>query len=108
MLTDKDVFYVTNLGGSGWGDPIDRDYNLVLKDFLDGWIDEEQALKVYGVYFDKEKKSVDLNQSNSQRAMIRENRLKEASGGSKEYKTSTEIAPLDIIPAVPEAKTSIL
>ena len=92
LLSDKDVFYVTNLGGSGWGDPIDRDSNLVLKDFLDGWIDEDQALKVYGVVFNKEKKSIDLEQTNSQRSKIRENRLKEATGGSKDYKQGSEEA----------------
>ena len=36
-------------GGGGYGDPLDRDPELVLKDVLEGWISAERALDPYGV-----------------------------------------------------------
>ena len=92
LLTNNDVFYVTNLGGSGWGDPIDRSPDLVLKDFLDGWINEEQATKIYGVIFNKELTSVDSDATLLNRENIRKKRLQEAKGGQKEYKSGNKEA----------------
>jgi N-methylhydantoinase B len=36
-------------GGAGWGDPLDRDPELVLGDVLDEYVSPEAALRDYGV-----------------------------------------------------------
>ena len=36
-------------GGGGWGDPVERDPELVLADVKDGIVSETKALEIYGV-----------------------------------------------------------
>lgn len=36
-------------GGGGWGDPLDRDPSLVLKDVIGGYVSLESSLRDYGV-----------------------------------------------------------
>ena len=46
-------------GGGGYGNPKERDPERVRQDFLNGYIDREQAEGVYGVYLDETGSSVD-------------------------------------------------
>jgi N-methylhydantoinase B len=46
-------------GGGGWGDPFDRDPQMVLEDVLDEYISIECAEKNYGVVIDRESMKVD-------------------------------------------------
>jgi N-methylhydantoinase B len=46
------VRVVTGTGG-GWGEPLDRDTELVLADVLDGYVTPAQARSVYGVAIDE-------------------------------------------------------
>ena len=36
-------------GGGGYGDPRERDPQLVLRDYREGWISDERVSEVYGV-----------------------------------------------------------
>ena len=47
-------------GGGGYGDPLERDPQLVLRDVLDERVSYEKAKELYGVYVDKEAREVDL------------------------------------------------
>lgn len=44
-----DVFIVRTAGGGGYGKPLERDPELVLKDVENGYVTRDQALKEYGV-----------------------------------------------------------
>ena len=46
-------------GGAGWGDPLDRNPDLVLADVLDGYVSLDAAATYYGVVIDPEKRQVD-------------------------------------------------
>jgi N-methylhydantoinase B len=48
-LNTDDVIRVMTGTGAGWGDPKDRDPELVKEDLKNGYITEEQAKKYYGV-----------------------------------------------------------
>ena len=48
-MTDSDVFAVTWQGGGGWGDPIERDPQAVLRDLAAGWVSTQAAKEIYGV-----------------------------------------------------------
>ena len=48
-LHDGDVQYVRFMGGGGYGDPLDRDPELVLKDVLAGLVTDGPAGGIYGV-----------------------------------------------------------
>jgi N-methylhydantoinase B len=55
-----DVFRHITAGGGGYGDPRDRDPELVLVDVLDGKLSAEDARREYGVALDQEKGCVDV------------------------------------------------
>ena len=48
-LKAGDVFRLDTPGGGGFGDPLDRDPALVLKDVREGYVSPESALADYGV-----------------------------------------------------------
>jgi N-methylhydantoinase B len=51
-LNEGDIQYVRFMGGGGYGDPIDRDPQLVLDDVLQGLVTTESAHAIYGVVVD--------------------------------------------------------
>lgn len=68
-----DVFEHTWSGGGGFGDPLDRDPDLVLFDVLAGAVSPEAAHTMYGVVIDRER--VVSEQTVSRREEIRRERL---------------------------------
>jgi N-methylhydantoinase B len=47
-LRRGDTFALRSSGGGGWGDPVDRDRELVRADVRDGYVTAEQARDIYG------------------------------------------------------------
>jgi N-methylhydantoinase B len=85
-------------GGGGFGDPLDREPQAVLRDYGRGWVSRETAERIYGAVLDADGKKVDGEATAQRRKEIRETRLREgkpASGkstaldgnGKKELKT---------------------
>jgi N-methylhydantoinase B len=48
-LEDGDIQYVRFMGGGGYGDPVDRDPELVAEDVRRGLVTEDAAREIYGV-----------------------------------------------------------
>lgn len=48
-LNTDDVIQVMTATGAGWGDPLERDINLVKEDVKNGYVTPEQAQKYYGL-----------------------------------------------------------
>jgi len=48
-LKKGDRIYYSSSGGGGFGNPLDRDLQLVLEDVMDEWLSVEAARKYYGV-----------------------------------------------------------
>jgi N-methylhydantoinase B len=44
-----DVVVIQAAGGGGYGDPLERDPNLVAEDVADGYVSQDRAAEVYGV-----------------------------------------------------------
>jgi N-methylhydantoinase B len=63
------VRVVTGCGG-GSGDPLDREPELVLRDWRDGYITAEEAERDYGVVIDVASPSVDLAATRQRRALM--------------------------------------
>ena len=55
-----DLLRVETGGGGGWGDPLDRDADVVLRDVVQGFITAEAARLEYGVVIDPEEPQLDL------------------------------------------------
>jgi N-methylhydantoinase B len=72
-LNEGDIQYVRFMGGGGYGDPIDRDPQLVLDDVLRGLVTEEAARGIYGVAVDGER--VDGAATAERRRALRSERL---------------------------------
>lgn len=70
----KDVFFYTLGGGSGIGDPLFREPELVADDVRDGYVSVHQALNGYGVVADEEG-NLDAAATDARRPEIRAERL---------------------------------
>ena len=72
-LEEGDVQYVRFMGGGGYGDPIDRDPELVLTDVLAGLVTDGPAREIYGVVIEAGR--VDEGLTRARRREIRTERL---------------------------------
>jgi N-methylhydantoinase B len=72
-LHEGDVQYVRFMGGGGYGDPLDRDPALVLRDVRAGLVTEGPASEIYGVVIDAD--AVDADATRSRRRELRSERL---------------------------------
>jgi len=68
------------MGGGGFGDPLERDPALVLKDVKNSLVSNEYAEKVYGVIIETPAMNVDFSKTEEKRAEIRSLRRKGAGG----------------------------
>ncbi|MFQ5875192.1 MAG: hydantoinase B/oxoprolinase family protein, partial [Dehalococcoidia bacterium] len=66
-LHHGDQLHVFTAGGAGYGDPLDRDPELVLQDVLDRRVSVESALEDYGVVIDQEARVVNLEETAKER-----------------------------------------
>lgn len=71
-----DVYHCIGMGGGGYGDPIDRDPALVLRDVINGLVTPEWAAKTYGVVVSGHPLQVDEAATTQQRQAIRAERRK--------------------------------
>src|ERR1700690_904452 len=56
---DSEVIVRTG-GGGGWGDPLDRDAELVRADVVEGFVSAEKAFSEYAVVLDPRNGAVDV------------------------------------------------
>ncbi len=74
-IVGDDIMYMRGVGGGGYGDPLDRDPELVLNDVLLGLVTDGPARDIYGVVIDYHNKKVDVEATYRQRLTLRKNRL---------------------------------
>jgi N-methylhydantoinase B len=67
---EGDVVYMRLASGGGYGDPLERDPQLVLEDVIDGLVSERAAPEVYGVVLDQKREAVDWPQTKALRANL--------------------------------------
>lgn len=65
-----------SIGGAGYGDPLDRDPELVIKDLRNELISEWSAENIYKVAYDRKKFRVDQEKTNEFRDEEKKSRLK--------------------------------
>jgi len=73
-----DFFHCYYQGGAGYGDPIDREPERVLRDVLNRWVSAEFAREVYGVVLTDDGESVDAPATEQRREEIRKWRRENA------------------------------
>ena len=62
-----DVIIMDAAGGGGYGDPLDRDPEMVEQDVMDGYVSLEKAKEDYGVVIDGKTKRVDVDSTKKSR-----------------------------------------
>lgn len=75
-LAHGDVLYMRVASGGGYGDPLERDPQLVQKDVVNGLVSRDAARGIYGVVLDKSTGSVDFAATHELRTALRESELK--------------------------------
>jgi N-methylhydantoinase B len=76
QLTNGDVLWLRCHGGGGYGDPLDRDFELVRSDVADRYVSVQAAKDVYGVVINPVTLEVDTKATEARRQQIKENRFK--------------------------------
>ena len=79
-------------GGGGFGDPIDREPQLVLKDFGRGWVSRDVAEKIYGVVLTGDGKAIDGRATEKRRDEIRQERRLQSTATSAQSHATRELA----------------
>jgi N-methylhydantoinase B len=69
-VTKQTVIRAETTGGGGWGDPLDRDPQMVLTDFLNGYISRQGARDDYGVVID-DRDQIDCKATDALRQTMR-------------------------------------
>jgi len=72
-LRRDDVVSIRTGGGGGWGNPLERDPNLVLWDVVNGYITIDVAKNVYGVIIDPSTMLIDWEGTNELRERSKKN-----------------------------------
>lgn len=62
-INKNDTYTSYPSGGGGWGDPLERDPEMVLSDARDGFISLDKAKKVYGVAIDSKSWKIDIEET---------------------------------------------
>lgn len=70
-LKKGDIVSIRSGGGGGWGNPLERDPELVLWDVINEYITPEVARNVYGVVIDLSSRSVDYEATRKLREELR-------------------------------------
>ena len=73
QLNEGDVLQQTACGGAGYGDPLDRNPELVVKDITNGLVSLPCAKELYGVVTDSNLK-LDMEKTSKQREEMKEKR----------------------------------
>ena len=77
-VAQGDVLYMRVASGGGYGDPLERDPELVRGDVNNGLVSRESARNIYGTVIDERDGSVNLAATRDLRKALRETELKEA------------------------------
>ena len=73
-LGDGGVLYMRMSSGGGYGDPLDREPEAVLRDVVNGLVSRDVARDIYGVAFEHSETAVDVSATEELRAGIRAQR----------------------------------
>lgn len=74
ILKKGDIVSIRSGGGGGWGNPLERDPYLVLKDYKDGVINIETTKNTYGVIIDIDNLVVVLDETEKLRLEMKRNK----------------------------------
>lgn len=102
-LAKSDVQYVRFMGGGGYGDPVDREPEAVLRDVEAGLVTNGPARTIYGVVIAES--AVDEGATNAQRLKIRRDRLGAAPKAGRNDTATTGMRLSEYLQRTPHGNT---
>ena len=75
-LGRNDILYMRMASGGGYGDPLEREPQQVLRDVDEGIVSREEARSIYGVEIEGENPTLNASSTEMRRAALRKQRLK--------------------------------
>ncbi len=98
-LNRADVYWELGSGGGGYGDPIDRDPDLVATDVVNGLVSPEWAKRIYGVVIDPKTLAADAEATRGRREAIKGERRASATPplGPGSPESPAEVVPVQDI-----------
>ena len=110
-LKKGDKIFYGSSGGGGFGDPLDREWELVLDDVIDEWLTIEAAEKYYGVVIeeiDAEAADYRINEEKTKvaRDVLRQKGFKEGTGAFEINVLGKDIKP-ERIPTEEEVRSHL-
>ena len=110
-LKKGDKIFYGSSGGGGFGDPLDREWELVLDDVIDEWLTIEAAEKYYGVVIeeiDAEAADYRINEEKTKKAQakLRKKGFKEGTGAFEINVLGKDIKP-ERIPSEEEVRSHL-
>ena len=75
-LGRNDILYMRMASGGGYGDPLEREPQQVLRDVDEGIVSREEARSIYGVEIEGENPTLNPPATETRRAALRKQRLK--------------------------------
>ena len=94
-LNGGDVLLAVAAGGGGYGDPLRREPERVVRDVQAGLVSVEAARDVYGVAVEKNGDTADLAASEALRQRILEKRIRESEPADPDVTANTNAPPMD-------------
>ena len=76
-IGNNDILYMRSSSGGGYGDPLEREPQGVLRDVEDGIVSRQEARDIYGVVIDGDEPALNLAATEKLRADLRRERLQE-------------------------------
>jgi N-methylhydantoinase B len=73
-LKSDDVLYIRAASGGGYGDPLEREPQLVFEDVRNGLVSKATAEQIYGVVIDESTLAPDLSMTEELRLKLRQKR----------------------------------
>ncbi len=83
-LKQSDIFQARSGAGGGYGDPLERNSEMVRQDLIDRFISLEHAAEAYGVVLNREDLTVDIPQTEEKRRQLK---------GQRQFFTVTSYGP---------------
>lgn len=80
QMFSGDVYYFQWQGGGGYGDPVDRDAEMVRQDIMNELVSVGCARETYGVVVDPDTLGIDVQRTQEKRKEVREMRAKAGEG----------------------------
>ena len=98
LYPEGELFMTSQGGGGGYGDVLDRDPELVVKDLEEGLISHTTASSLYGLVYDEKTLAADLEATAERRDAIRRARIEKGVSWDEFMATRVKAQPPEGVP----------